>query len=572
MKASRKDLESRVTFVLAVVLLGFVGVLVRAFWLQILPDQKLKLLARRQFESRIQVQNRRANILDRDSKPLIVSTRAYSFFMDPKKIENPKLFSKKAGKLLSMDSKKLYKKIMEFRQRRFVWLKRHLPENEAKLIISKKLDSLYFVEEFKREPIRGRLASHVLGFTSRDGRGLEGVERYFDKYLDRDPHVLTIEKDALGRSIYRQLSHFKEPDQEIVDLKLSIDSSLQYFVEKSLEATIEKFKARGGTVIVMDPYSGEIYALANYPDFDLSSPNQYPATFRRNRAVTDPIEPGSVLKPFLVAESIEKSLVNEDTWIATPGGKVKVADRWIHEADKEHEKSGYKVKDLIKHSSNVATVNLLQKVGSATLYSAYKKVGFGELTGVEIPGESRGIVRWPGAKQIVEQATWSFGQGIAVTPLQIIRAYAALANGGFKVKPHLVGSRISRDGRVQSEVNNNSVGERIFSEKTTARMTKLLESVVEEEGTGTLARLEHFKVAGKTGTSQKPAVGSSGYQKGSYIASFVGYFPSEAPRFVVYVNVDEPQKIYYGGLVAGPLFSEIARQAMRMNPLSSIAR
>jgi cell division protein FtsI (penicillin-binding protein 3) len=546
--------KNRNRFVLVVCFLGFVVVLLRALWLQVVPDEKLNVLAQRQFKSKVQVQSRRSPIVDRNGMPLVVSVKTYSFFMDPKRIAQPRRFARRVAKMLGIEARTIEQKIAQYKQKRFVWLVRHMPEEKAKRILTKKTEGLYSIQEYKRFNTKARLASHLLGFTSIDGRGLEGIERSFNSRLDQDPRILTIEKDARGRVVYRQMSQISaHGGKRAGALKLSLDAALQFQAEKLLGQTIEKHNAKGGTAIVMDPHTGALLALANYPDFNPLMPGKFPMSFRRNRAVTDPIEPGSVLKPFVVTEALDRGLVNENTWIATPGGKVKVADRWINEADKKHERPGYKVKDLIKHSSNVAIVKLMQQVGYPVMRDVYKKLGFGELTGVELPGESRGIVPWPQTKQIVEQATWSFGQGIALTPLQIVSAYASLANGGYRVKPHLL----------ETEGVEKAKGERLFSEQTLQKMRKILEAVVEEEGSGTTARIGHFRVAGKTGTSQK-ADPNGGYMRGSYIASFVGFFPSTQPRFVIYVAIDEPVGLYYGGQVAGPLFSELARFAMRM--------
>lgn len=550
-------IKLRLFFLLSVFMLIFGVILYRAVQLQLMPHDRIESFARRQGLQRIEMTGRRGTILDRDGKELAISVNSVSLFAHPGVVQKPKRVARVLGGLLGVSEKSILAKLDL--NKKFVWLARQLSTAQMRKLEKIDLKSLTGVgvlPEYRRAYPMGRVAAHALGFVSVDGRGLEGVERKFEESLVGEKNIVRVRKDALGRWLITQ------KDRMALDLvpgekvELSVEANLQHHVEKALSETVAKHDALGGTAIVMDPYTGEILALANSPDYDPNRASDVVGSARRNRAVSDPIEPGSVLKAFVVARALDDRIVTPTTKISAGGGFIQIGRKRIGEAEASHRFESVSVSDLIRVSSNVATVNLAQKIGFARVESTFRQVGFDKITGVELPGESKGIFPQLKKTQLLEQATMSFGQGIAVTPLQIASAYAVFANGGYRVRPRIL--KATGDEAVDE-------GDRVFSMKTVKQMRRILEAVVESEGTGKLAQIGAFKVAGKTGTSQKVDYVKGGYESGAYLASFAGFLPADNPRFVIYVMIDHPRKGgYYGSEVAAPLFAKIAREAVRL--------
>jgi len=550
-------------------ILGFTAVIFRAFQLQIFPSAEVARLAKRQLHSRIEIVGRRGILRDRNGRELAVSTNSVSLFANPKILKEPRRAALALAPVLGVSADSLQAKFREAQSRHFLWLARQLDARQMSKLQSvdlKALPGIGMIREFRREYPQSPLASQVLGFVSVDGHGLEGLEKRYDAQLQGERTILQLRRDALGRPL------FTESDQIQLDLnhgnviELTLDSHIQFSAEKALREAIEEHDADSGVAVVLDPSSGEILALANYPGFDAHSPNLAHPLARRNRAITDPIEPGSVMKPFVVARALEDRIVKPETRISAGDGSIRVGRKTIREAEASHRFKTVSIVDLIRLSSNVGTVVLQQKMGFPRIEDTFRRLGFGSLTGIELEGESRGIFRTPRPEQKLEQATISFGQGIAATPLQVAAAYATLANGGLRVKPTLLRSASSLSSTSPS-APPAKIPERIFSEATTAKMRNILEKVVEAEGTGTAARVSGFRVAGKTGTAQRVDFENGGYETGAYWASFAGFVPSDKPRFVIYVVVDRPRKNgFYGGVVAAPVFSKIARAALRLGP------
>lgn len=546
----------RLAFLAGLLTLGFMAVLFRAFQLQILPSPQVERLAKRQLHSRIEIVGRRGILRDRNGRELAVSTNSVSLFANPKILKDPRRAARALGSVIGQPSEALLAKFREAAGRRFVWIARQLDNAQMARLQSvdlKSLPGIGMIREFRREYPLSPLASQVIGFTSVDGHGLEGLEKSLDSHLQGEHTTLVLRRDALGRPL------FTESEQIQLDLnhgnavELTLDSHLQFSAERALKEAVDEHGADSGIAIVMDPWTGELLAMANYPGFDVHAPGTAGLGLRRNRAITDPIEPGSVMKPFVVARALEDHIVKPETRLMTGGGSIRVGRKTIREAEASHRFESVSIVDLIRLSSNVGTVVLQQKMGFPRVEDTFRRLGFGALTGVELEGESRGIFRSPRAEQRLEQATISFGQGIAVTPLQVATAYATLANGGMRVRPTIL------------KGTPPMAPDRIFSEATALKMRGILEKVVEAEGTGTAAHVEGFRVAGKTGTSQRVDFENGGYERGAYWSSFAGFVPSDKPRFVIYVVVDRPKKNgYYGGVVAAPVFSKIARAALRL--------
>lgn len=534
----------------------FSFILLRAFQLQFLPHEKIEKIARSQFSQKISIAGRRGGILDRQGRVLALSVNSKSLFANPKQIKSPVRTARVLAKVLGLSEKYLYQRMKDSGERRFVWLARQLNGYQLRRLEKidlKNLPGIGVVQEYRREYPRGTLASHSLGFVSLDGKGLEGIENKLNAKLEGEGGELVFKKDAKGRPLFLATGKSETQLRVGEEITLTLDATLQHSAERALKKAVSAHNARGGVVAVMNPHTGEILALAVSPGYDPNDASRVAPDTRRHRAVTDPIEPGSVVKPLVVAKAIEDKIVTEKTMVSGGQGFLKVGRKVIGEADAKHRLSQMTIADLIRVSSNVGTVVLQQKMGFERVQDIFQNLGFNRATGIEVPGESRGIFPQLSKGQILEQATMSFGQGFAVTPLQILTAYAPLANGGFKVKAHMV---------MQDKLPPL---ERVFSDSTVKTMQKLLERVVQEEGTGVQARVEGFKVAGKTGTSQKVDYQNGGYKSGAYWASFIGFIPSDKARFLIYAMVDEPTGIqYYGGQIAAPIFAEVARDALRL--------
>lgn len=554
----------RLTFLAFVLLLGFIGVFFRAFQLQVFPTDKVAQLARRQLSRRIEIVGRRGGILDRNGRELAVSTNSLSIFANPKLIIEPNRIARALAPIIGVSESSLKTKLKEASDKHFIWLARQLSTRQMEQLEDvdlKQLKGIGVLPEFRREYPQGTLAAHVLGFSSIDGNGVEGVEKRFDDKLRGEKNLIELKRDALGRPLFTHSEQIRLDLNHGNDIDLTIDSNLQYTAERALREAVELNAAAGGTAIVMEPRTGEVLALANYPTFDPNAPSASSAASRRNRAITDPIEPGSVVKPFVVARALQDRIVKPDSMISGGDGFIKIGRKTIGEAEKGHRFKFVSIADLIRVSSNVATVILQQKMGWDRVEDTFRRLGFGSSTGIELSGESKGIFPATHASQLLERATMSFGQGIGVTPLQMAAAYSVIANGGFKIRPHIV----------KSEVDAKLPTERIFSEATSQKMRLIMEKVVEGEGTGVLARVESFSVAGKTGTSQRVDYKNGGYEAGAYWSSFAGFIPSRSPRFVIYVMIDRPSnQRYTGGFVAAPVFAKIARTALQLVPRSEI--
>ena len=536
----------------------------RAFQLQIVPSKNVQRLAGRQLHKTVEIVGRRGSIRDRKGRELAVSVHTSSIYVNPHLIKNMRKVSSELGQVLGIPREKIYERLQKARTKKFIWLARQLDHAQMRRLKAASLDKLEGVgvlPEYRRDYPHSSLASHVLGYVSVDGKGLAGLEYALNEELSGGKRSFVVRRDARGRPIFSQLDQIRLEDMRGDDLALTLDISLQARVEKILQESVRRHEADAAVAIVLNPHTGEVLSLANYPDFDLNRVKISSAEQRRNRVVTDPIEPGSVVKAFVVAKALEDRVVGPGTMISGGGGTIKIGRKTIREADKKHYFAQVSVRDLIRYSSNVATVNLQKKMGFDRVAEVYRQIGFGEVTGLGLPAESRGIFRLPTPKQELERATMSFGHGMAVTPLQVAAAYAVLANGGYRIKPRLLMAAKGATEPLHSK-------ERIFSEGTLKQIRTILERVVEDEGTGALARIEGYRAAGKTGTALKIDP-KGGYMAGAYWSSFAGFFPSQNPEIVVYVMVDHPRKEgKYAGAVAAPLFADIVKSYLGVGAAS----
>ena len=555
MALSERGVQLRIRIFGAFFILVFFLIAGRAYYLQVVQAPDLQSRANQQRQRVIKLAPQRGGIYDNWGDPLAVSLAAESLYADPLMVKKPKEAAAKLSKLLKSSKKELTRLLSS--RKRFVWLQRKLDPEIAKKVRSLKINGLQFVTERKRYYPQANTASHVIGFTGLDPRGLEGLELEYDQQLQGQPGRLVSLRDARGRGL-------ASADQMVQggvaghNLYLTLDRSLQYVAEKELARVVKETGAVGGTVVMMEPASGRILALASQPDYNPNLAGRYAAAKRRNRAVTDMYEPGSTFKPFLLAAVLEEGLVSPNQKIYCENGRFSVGGKTI----RDHKKfKKLTLKEVLKFSSNIGFAKLGKALGREKFYSYISDFGFGEPTGIDLPGEVGGLVRPPSRWFEIDLAAISFGQGLSVTPIQIATAISAIANGGLLMEPYLVEKITDASGEVVMR-RLPEVRRRVVSEKTAHIVKNMMISVTEPGGTGTRAALAGYQVAGKTGTAQKVDTVTGGYSPDKRVSSFVGFVPADNPALVLSVTVDEPQGKTYGGLVAAPVFARIASQTL----------
>ena len=556
MKGSSKAIRSRLVLAGAVFLMMFLAVGLRAFQLQIIQGEKLKRLGERQRLQEWTVLPKRGSILDRNGEPLAISLEAQSIYVRPRRLKEPARAAALLAKALGMRQKQLRRRLKT--EKPFVWVKRQVTPREVQRVRALRLAGVGMYYEPKRYYPHGRLAGQMIGFVGSDSQGLEGVEGYYDKFIRGEFGSLVVEQDALGRKVMVQgVERLEVPPG--ADIHLTLDASIQSLVEKQLEATVTRFRAKAGTAVLVKPFTGEVLAMANFPFFNPNSFTRFPSHRWRNRSVTDSFEPGSTFKIIGAAAALDEGIVGKEDLFYCELGRYSYGGRVI----RDEKKHGWLTLDkIMKYSSNIGLTKVVEKLTKDRYFKYIQKFGFGQPTGIDLPGEAKGLVRSPSRWTRVDLAAHAFGQGIAVTPVQLVMAYAAIANGGFLMRPYVVRRVVDSEGKVLVE-HESHVVRRVISEKTARELTSILTGVVSDGGTGVRAGMEGFQVAGKTGTAQKADLINGGYLPEKRIASFVGFVPAEDPRMVLLVLLDEPEVSVYGGVVAAPLFRAIARGTLR---------
>jgi len=557
-------MKSRILIIFTVMLALGSALLMRSVWLQFLPNDKFKTLRNRQFQTVVTLPSRRGAIVDTQGRGLAVSSAAFSLYADPKILKGKKALSRRLAKELSLPADVIYSRIKDA-DRRFAWIHRRMDRSTMEKIQSWKIHGLSFVEEWKRIYPNENLMSQVLGFLGNEGQGLEGLELRFEESLRGNQKKVTVKRDARGRPLVSEGLLFTE-NPEGHEIQLTVDSELQYQLENELQKVMTDFQADGAMGIILDAQTSAIRAMATLPGFDLNRIQSAPAALRRNRAVTDFFEPGSVIKPFIVAKGIKDQLIQPNSKYFCEMGQWRIGNRTIRESDSNHRYGSISVTEILAFSSNIGTGKMALHMGAEKVREGLLEFGFGQKTGIDLPGEVKGILHelpWGGH----QTANISFGQGMTATLLQVANAYAVLANGGFLKKPYIVEKlRNLETGEV--EVFEPSEIRRVLSRQEAESMRMILTSVTQKEATGYSARVPGFQVAGKTGTAQKARVDGRGYEPGAYISSFAGMIPAHRPEFVIYVAVDHPRKAYYASQVAAPLFSRVASFAVRHKGLA----
>lgn len=555
-------------FGLLAVLIMVAGVLVlRLFFLQIVDTSDLEAKNLSQVQVNRKLQSPRGTIYDRHESPLAMSVFTKSLYADPQMLKkNPEDIAELVAPYVSISKEAIVENLKE--DTAFVWLDRMMEPDKSKavekIIEDEKLEGLNFVEESKRYYPNGNLAAQVLGFVGTEDKGLDGLEMVLDDELKGGLTKEVVATDRKGNAIFGSVLAQYLPDKG-KSVTLTIDATVQFIAERALEQAMVDIKPAHASVIVMDPKTGEILAMANRPTYD---PNHYDKGKEqdfKNIAVTNLYEPGSTFKPIIASAALASGKWTVDT-VYNDTGSIMASGHVMQNWNGE----GYgkvRLLEILKFSINTGMARLGLTTGPEILSEYVHKYGFGQPTGIELPGEGEGLLFNPEEMADIDTASMSIGQGIAVTPLQMVRAFGAIANGGILMKPHIVKAYNNPDGTVASETQTESQGQAI-PENVASTIVDILEKEVSEGG-GNKAMVEGYHFGGKTGTAQKLNTEYGGYLDGRYIASFIGFGPVEDPKFVVLVAIDDPSNgSIYGGQIAAPVFKDIMSQLVRYYQIS----
>lgn len=534
-------------FVIVALIALSVSVLIwRAFDLHVLDHAFLKGQGDARYLRKVPIATHRGMITDRNGEPLALSTPVHSVWIQPKEFLTEQAQWPKLAKVLKVKISDITKIVMQRKTRDFVYLQRHVTPEVSKQILSLGLAGVSLQREYRRYYPAGEVASHVLGFTNIDDAGQEGLELAYDDWLKGTPGLKRVLKDRLGRVIkHVELIEQPKPGKDLI---LSVDRRLQYLTYRELKKAVYKHKAKSGSAVILDIKTGEVLAMVNQPSYNPNNRKKLKSRNFRNRAVTDIFEPGSTIKPFTMAAALESGSYRPTTTVDTTPGTLRVGTNMI----RDHR--NYGVIDLtriIQKSSNVGMSKIALSIPANQITKMHNNVGFGNSSHSGFPGEVNGLVNPISDKQKIERATLSYGYGLSVTTLQLARAYSVIANKGKRVP--------IRFTRVDDEV----VGKAVLGENTSRQIISMMETVITKEGTGSLAKIPGYRVAGKTGTVKKITMG--GYSDKKYLSVFAGLVPASNPRMVMVVTVDEPSGgVYYGGEVAAPVFSNVMAGALRI--------
>jgi len=538
-------------FMVAFGLIGF-----RAFSLQVLHHDQFEKRARQQYQRIIKLPPQRGTIYDRNGEELALSTAVDSIFVDPQLVTDAEGTARSLATALSLPYGVVKSRLQL--KKRFLWLKRQVSPRESERVRALDLAGVGFTREHRRFYPNSEIGAQVIGFTGLDPKGLEGLELRYDGLLLGESSFLMMEKDARGKGL-----SFNNPvvqgGRPGNSLYLTLDKNLQYIAEKELAAGISATRAKAGSAVVIDPQTGEVLAMANQPDYNPNAFNKSRPSQWRNRAVCDLFEPGSTMKPFLVAAALNEKVVRAEQKIDCENGRYRVGGRVVHD---HHKYKVLTVAEIVKVSSNIGSAKIGKLLGRERFHRYLAGFGFGSMTGIDFPGEGSGLLRRPDQWFEADLANISFGQGVSVTGLQLALATGAIANGGTLMRADLVKRVVGPYGETLENREPQAV-RRVVSPQVARQVREMMIAVTGADGTGEHAVVPGFTVAGKTGTAQKVDPVAGGYSADKRVSSFVGFVPAEDPRLVILVVLDEPQGQTYGGMVAGPVFSRIAEQSLR---------
>ncbi|MBI2461915.1 MAG: PASTA domain-containing protein [Candidatus Rokubacteria bacterium] len=554
MREPPSRLRVRALLLTGLLAVAFGAVVFRLADLQLVRHDELARLAERQHSKTITLRPRRGPIYDRHGQVLAVSSEVESIYALPGRVPDPAALAARLAPLLEEPAGELAARLKS--DRPFVWLRRRVPPQLSQAVRALGLPGIGFIPESLRFYPNRELAAHLLGFEGWDNRGLEGIELAYDGVLAGEPGLALVERDALGREVTAQPTILKpaRPGQGVV---LTLDATIQYIAERELEAAWRQTRAEAAMAVVMDPRTGELLALAARPTYNPNTYQAAPPEVRRNRAVTDPFEPGSIFKVILAAAALEEGVVRPEDRFYGEEGAITVANRVIH----DWRRYGWLTfEEVLRFSSNVGAIKVGLTLGPERYYQYMDAFGFGRLTGSGLPGESRGRLRpstrWSG----LSLASMSIGQEVSVTALQMVTAVAAVANGGRLPVPQVVRAVLDPQGRPVTGFEPQ-VARQVLSPRTARGLTEILTQVV-ADGTGRKAAIEGYRVAGKTGTAQKLDPAVRAYSRRPGVLSFVGFVPADDPRLVMLVLLDEPKTVAWGSEAAAPVFAAIGRQVL----------
>lgn len=537
----------------------YVLLLARLANLQWLKNERFAKLARAQQEGDIEVPALRGDIRDRNGVVLASSVSLFSVAVNPTEVKDVEGATRRLSALLKQSPADI-RSALAAKKTTFQWLARKVPDEISTSLKKEPVAGVFLLREptpGRRFYPKGRLASHLLGATGVDEQGLDGLEAAYDEYLGGSPGLLRTLMDRDGWMIpvaTQRLIKKAVPGRHLV---LTLDETIQYVAERELAAAVKMRNARGGICIVMDVKTGGILAMAVMPDFEADQFTSVPAAVRRNRALTDPYEPGSTFKVFLAAAAVNSGVSPTERFVS--GGVLNFGGWTIHNANDGLDAAGYEtLADIIAYSFNVGTTSVAMRIGKKAYAKHLEEFGFGSRTGIDLNGEEPGILAPVKDWADINLATISFGQGVAVTPLQLVSGLQAICNGGVRLKPHVVQEVLNPDGSSYKKIAPKVIGHPITAESAKT-MIDILQGVV-YKGTGKHAQVPGYRVGGKTGTAQVCYNGA--YAPGKYIGSFLGLAPAEDPRIAILVKIEEPTPIYWGGTVAGPVFSRVAQESM----------
>ncbi len=539
---------------LHLLLAGFGVILFRLVSLQVLQAAELTARADRQHQKSVTLEGARGTVTDRHGKVLAMNVEVPSIFGVPTSLDSPANAARSLSPVLHIRREEIEKKLRQ--DKHFVWLARKVEPEQGRRLEQLSIDGIGMVMEGRRFYPKGPLLAHVLGFVGMDGMGLEGLERRYESQLHGEKRLTILQRDALGRTVFPKDLREQVPATGQA-LTLTIDEVIQYIAEKELEEAVDHARAKSGTIIVMEPRTGAILAMAVSPRFDPNAVASLTADRWRNRALTDTYEPGSTMKVVVAAAALEERVMMPGSMLFGENGRMTIANTTIH----DHEKLGWMTfAQMIQKSSNIGAAKTGMLVGDQRLYRYLQAFGFGQRTDIDLPGEVSGLLKSPREWGRRSLASISMGQEVGVTPLQMITAVSAIANDGVLMKPYVVAEVRDQKGQRMKEILPQ-VKRRVVSPATARTLTTIMEGVV-TSGTGTKAAIPGFRVAGKTGTAQKVDPRTGTYSSALSIGSFVGFVPADAPRLAIIVVVDEPQGEAWGGVVAAPVFRRVGEQVL----------
>jgi cell division protein FtsI (penicillin-binding protein 3) len=547
--------KGRILTMVVVLGLGIVAILGRAFYLQVTRHDDFMKRSEGQHRTQLKLTANRGEILDRNGQPLAISAPVASVYAVPNEVQDVAGTVAVLVSTLGVDPGKISARLAK--KNDFAWIARQIGPAETKTLEARKLPGIYLMDEPRRFYPNRTIGGALIGFAGIDGSGLEGIERDYDRYLRGKEYVLDTLRDARGRQL---LTGGYLPQEQLSghSVVTTIDLRIQQVAEQAVAAQVDEMGAKSGFVVVMEPRTGDILAMAQTPTFDPNLFDEATADEWRNKPITDSLEPGSTIKPFLVAAALDAGKITPESIFDGHGGQWQFGKKLIRDV---HGVGSMNTYELVKFSSNIGAVQVGQRLGK-DLYGAYLAAyGFGEPTGVGLSGETGGILHSSAKWGQIHLATMSYGYGLSVTPLQMARGMAALVNGGHVMRPRIVKEIRDARGNVVESFPVREV-RRVIGDAASAQIRTALHMVTEKGGTGGRAVIPGFRVGGKTGTAHKVDPVAGGYSKNKMRSSFVGFVPVDDPRLVMYVLVDEPTKAQYGGVVAAPIFRAIGESVL----------